>query len=54
MIDTMGLSERNAEVPAKRLVIGLAQIDCTVGDVAGNLARVRAARRKRPPSAPIL
>ena len=27
-----------------RLVIGLAQIDCTVGDIAGNLARVRAAR----------
>jgi NAD+ synthase len=30
--------------PAIRLVIGLAQIDCTVGDIAGNLARVRAAR----------
>ncbi len=30
--------------PANRLVIGLAQIDCTVGDIAGNLARVRAAR----------
>ena len=29
---------------ATRLVIGLAQIDCTVGDIAGNLARVRAAR----------
>ncbi len=30
--------------PATRLVIGLAQIDCTVGDIAGNVARVRAAR----------
>ncbi len=30
--------------PANRLVIGLAQIDCTVGDIAGNLARVRDAR----------
>jgi NAD+ synthase len=26
------------------LVIGLAQIDCTVGDIAGNVARIRAAR----------
>jgi NAD+ synthase len=32
------------EPPANRLVIGLAQIDCTVGDIAGNLARMRAAR----------
>jgi NAD+ synthase len=30
--------------PANRLVIGLAQIDCTVGDIAGNVARARAAR----------
>jgi NAD+ synthase len=30
--------------PAIRLVIGLAQIDCTVGDIAGNVARARAAR----------
>src|SRR5580704_18901555 len=30
--------------PAIRLVIGLAQIDCTGGDITGNLARVRAAR----------
>ncbi len=30
--------------PASRLVIGLAQIDCTVGDIAGNVARLRAAR----------
>jgi NAD+ synthase len=30
--------------PASRLVIGLAQIDCTVGDLVGNLARLRAAR----------
>jgi len=30
--------------PANRLVIGLAQIDCTVGDIAGNVSRVRAAR----------
>ncbi len=30
--------------PANRLVIALAQIGCTVGDIAGNAARVRAAR----------
>src|SRR4029077_20097060 len=30
--------------PANRLVIGLAQIDCTVGDIAGNLVRLRQAR----------
>jgi NAD+ synthase len=30
--------------PATRLVIGLAQIDCTVGDIAGNIVRARAAR----------
>ncbi|MGH6849091.1 MAG: nitrilase-related carbon-nitrogen hydrolase, partial [Methylocella sp.] len=30
--------------PANCLVIGLAQIDCTVGDIAGNVSRVRAAR----------
>lgn len=30
--------------PANRLVIALAQIDPTVGDIAGNLARLRAAR----------
>ncbi len=29
---------------ADALVIGLAQIDCTVGDIAGNVARIRAAR----------
>jgi NAD+ synthase len=29
---------------ADTLVIGLAQIDCTVGDIAGNVARIRAAR----------
>ncbi|MGO9673383.1 MAG: NAD+ synthase [Methylocella sp.] len=29
---------------ADALVIGLAQIDCTVGDVQGNVARIRAAR----------
>jgi NAD+ synthase len=34
----------SSEPPANRLVIGLAQIDCTVGDIAGNLARLRAAR----------
>lgn len=33
-----------SEPPANRLVIGLAQINCTVGDIAGNLARMRAAR----------
>jgi len=30
--------------PAARLVIGLAQINCTVGDIDGNLDRIRAAR----------
>ena len=44
MIDASGLPEPGAQAPAKRLVIGLAQIDCTVGDIAGNLARIRAAR----------
>ena len=34
----------NPEPPANRLVIGLAQIDCTVGDISGNLSRLRAAR----------
>ncbi len=29
---------------ANRLVLGLAQIDCTVGDIAGNCARLRQAR----------
>ncbi len=33
-----------SEPPANRLVIGLAQINCTVGDIAGNVARMRAAR----------
>ncbi|HEY8005336.1 MAG TPA: NAD+ synthase [Methylocella sp.] len=33
-----------SEPSANRLVIGLAQINCTVGDIAGNLARMRAAR----------
>ena len=32
------------DAPANRLVIGLAQIDCTVGDIAGNVARLRSAR----------
>ena len=32
--------------PADRLVIALAQIDCTVGDIAGNSDRIRAARRE--------
>jgi NAD+ synthase len=32
------------EDPANRLVIGLAQINSTVGDLKGNLARIRAAR----------
>jgi NAD+ synthase len=31
---------------ANRLVIGLAQIECTVGDIVGNLARMRDARAK--------
>jgi NAD+ synthase len=31
-------------VPANRLVLGLAQINCTVGDIAGNCARLRKAR----------
>ena len=30
--------------PASRLVISLAQIDCVVGDIAGNAARIRKAR----------
>jgi len=30
--------------PANRLIIGLAQINPVVGDIAGNLARLRAAR----------
>jgi NAD+ synthase len=30
--------------PADRLVIALAQINCTVGDIEGNLAQIRAAR----------
>jgi NAD+ synthase len=30
--------------PVNRLVIGLAQINCTVGDITGNAARLRAAR----------
>jgi NAD+ synthase len=33
-----------SSVPANRLVIGLAQINPTVGDIEGNLARLRAAR----------
>ncbi|MGH6852805.1 MAG: nitrilase-related carbon-nitrogen hydrolase, partial [Methylocella sp.] len=33
-----------SNAPATRLVIGLAQIDCTVGDIAGNVSRARAAR----------
>ena len=44
MIDAIGLPEPGAKAPASRLVIGLAQINCTVGDIAGNLARMRAAR----------
>jgi len=44
MIDALELPKTGLEAPANRLVIGLAQIDCTVGDIAGNLARMRAAR----------
>lgn len=33
-----------ASASANRLVIGLAQINCTVGDIAGNCTRLRAAR----------
>jgi NAD+ synthase len=44
MIDASGQPLPGAEAPAERLVIGLAQIDCTVGDIAGNLARMHAAR----------
>lgn len=36
--------EPHRDGPANRLVIGLAQVNCTVGDIAGNLARIRAAR----------
>jgi len=32
------------DAPANRLVIGLAQVNSTVGDIAGNLAQIRAAR----------
>jgi NAD+ synthase len=32
------------DAPANRLVIGLAQINCTVGDIAGNCALLRQAR----------
>ena len=32
--------------PANRLVIALAQVDCVVGDLAGNAERARAARAK--------
>jgi NAD+ synthase len=32
------------DAPANRLVIGLAQINCTVGDIEGNLERLRSAR----------
>jgi len=35
-----------SQTPASRLVLALAQIDCTVGDVAGNGARIRAARAR--------
>ncbi len=44
MIDAIELPKTSVETPANRLVIGLAQIDCTVGDITGNLARMRAAR----------
>jgi NAD+ synthase len=44
MIDAIELPKTGVEAPANRLVIGLAQIDCTVGDIAGNLVRMRAAR----------
>ncbi len=33
-----------SQAPASRLALALAQIDCTVGDIAGNAARIRAAR----------
>jgi NAD+ synthase len=33
-----------SNAPANRLVLGLAQINCTVGDIAGNCARLRQAR----------
>ena len=35
---------KTSQRPADRLVIALAQLDCTVGDIAGNAARIRAAR----------
>jgi NAD+ synthase len=44
MIDVIELPKTGVEAPANRLVIGLAQIDCTVGDITGNLARMRTAR----------
>ena len=33
-----------SQAPASRLALALAQIDCTVGDIAGNAARIRSAR----------
>ena len=33
-----------AERPAQRLVIALAQVQCIVGDISGNLERARKAR----------
>ncbi|MBV9218796.1 MAG: NAD+ synthase [Methylobacteriaceae bacterium] len=39
-------SIRDEPAAARRLVIGLAQLDCIVGDVAGNLAKAREARAR--------
>jgi NAD+ synthase len=36
----------SGEAPANRLVIALAQINCSVGDIAGNVALVRKGREK--------
>ncbi|WP_051952441.1 NAD+ synthase [Methylocapsa aurea] len=46
MIGAIGSPELGVEAPANRLVIGIAQINCTVGDIEGNLARIRAAREE--------
>ena len=53
MIDAIELPKTSVETPADRLVIGLAQIDCTVGDIDGNLRACAPPAPRRPRSAPI-
>jgi NAD+ synthase len=40
------LADRSADRPLDQLVIALAQIDCIVGDLAGNAERIRVARAR--------